>query len=278
MARCASVAHGGLIAPAAQAPLERRHDSGGLFNPERIRVPVILSAQFGEENITSRLGAAQIERNGQLCLIADSAGDPCAIGDTVRAFAARYDDDGVRSGFAEARKDHIDVQQGCGKIERRFGRLLFGTAKGSIVGEVESSIDSGGCLLTGRWVRCDGSLAIPVFCNEKPGKEAHSAEGSDGGQTRRCWPADGGGRAEVKQSWQAMAAGGHMLHAGIREREGPRFCRIFAQEGFVGAFRSAFAPRLSLRIGAQLFNKPLLGIDIPLNLSHLVLPHQGYQI
>ena len=126
--------------------------SFGSLNPERIGVPVILSTQFGEENITSRFGAAQIERDGQLCLITDKAGIPGGIGDAVRAFATRYDDDGVRSGFAEARKDQIDMEQGRGKIEWRFGRLLFCSAKGSVVGEIEGSIDSGGCLLAGRGI------------------------------------------------------------------------------------------------------------------------------
>ena len=79
---------------------------------QRIGVPVILSAQSNEEDITSSPGAAQIERYGQLGLIADSTGDPRAIGDAVAAFAARYDDDGVRSGLAEAREDQVDVQQG----------------------------------------------------------------------------------------------------------------------------------------------------------------------
>ena len=69
-----------------------------------------------------------------------------------------------------------------------------------------------------------------------------------------------------------------MLHAGIREGKGPRPCRIFAQEGIIGTFGSTCAPRLSLRIGAQLFDKPLFGIGVSLNLSHLVLPRQGYQI
>jgi len=115
----------------------------GSLNPQWIRVPIILSAQLGEENITSGFGAAQIESDGQLCLIADKAGIPGGIGDAVRAFATRYDDDGVRSGFAEARKDQIDMEQGPGKIQWRFGRLLFGSAKSSIVGEIERSIHHG---------------------------------------------------------------------------------------------------------------------------------------
>ena len=88
----------------------------GSLNPERIRVPVILSAQLGEENIAPRFGAAQIECDGQLCLSACGACRSCRIGDAVRTFATRYDDDGVRSGFAETRKDQIDMQQGCGEI------------------------------------------------------------------------------------------------------------------------------------------------------------------
>ena len=32
------------------------------------------------------------------------------IRDTVRTFATRHDDDGVRSGFAETGKDQIDMQ------------------------------------------------------------------------------------------------------------------------------------------------------------------------
>src|SRR5579875_1975692 len=36
-------------------------------------------------------------------------------------------------------------------IQWRFGRLLFGSAKGSVVGEIEGSIDSGGCLLAVRY-------------------------------------------------------------------------------------------------------------------------------
>ena len=204
------------------------------MNPERIGVPVILSAQFGEENITSRPGAAQIERNGQLCLIPDSTGRSCGIGDAVRAFAARYDDDGVRSGFAETREDQIDMQQGRGKIERRFGRLLFGSAIGSIVSEIERSIDNGGCLLAGRWIRGGGILAIPVFRNDKPNDEACSAQNCDGSQTRRSRTANGNRRAKLEQGWQAMVTGRHMLHAGIGEREGARSCRIFAQEGSSG--------------------------------------------
>jgi len=133
---------------AAQKPrvIRRLDVFGGAFgslNPERIGVPIILSAQFGEENITSRFCAAQIERYGQLRLIAYNRGISSGIGDAVRAFAARYYDDGVRSGFAEARKDKIDVQQGRWKIERRFGLLLFGSSKGSIVGEIERSIHDG---------------------------------------------------------------------------------------------------------------------------------------
>ena len=237
-----------------------------------------MPTELSEENIISRFGAAQIERHGQLRLTAGNTGRSCGIGDAVRTFAARYDDDGVRSGFAEARKDQIDMQQGGGKIERRFGRLLFGSSKRSIVGEIECPIDNGGCLLTGRWIQSDGSLMVPVFGNDKTDEEAHSAQGSDGGQARRARAADGDCRAELKESGQAVTTGSHMLHAGIREGEGRRFCRIFAQEGVVGTFGSAFAPRLSLRIGAQLLDKPLLGIRISLNLSHLVLPHQGYQI
>ena len=140
----------------------------GSLNPERIGVPVILSTQFGEENITSGLGAAQIERYGQLCLIADSRRVPSGIGDAVRAFPTRYDDDGVRSGFAETREDQIDVQQGRWKVKWRFWRLLFGSAKSSIVGEIECPIDNGRCLLTGRWIRGERTLAIPVFRNDKP--------------------------------------------------------------------------------------------------------------
>ena len=119
---------------------------------------------------------------------------------------------------------------------------------------------------------------VPVFGNDKPDNQAGGTQDSDGGQARRCWPTDGDGRAEFKKSGQAVATGSHMLHAGIREGEGPRFCRIFAQEGVVGAFGSSRSLRLPLRIGSQLFYKPLLGIGISLNLSHLVLPHQGYQI
>ena len=69
-----------------------------------------------------------------------------------------------------------------------------------------------------------------------------------------------------------------MLHPGIREREGARSCRIFAQERIVGTFGSACAPRLPLGVGAQLFDKPLLGIGVSLNLSRLFLLDQGYQI
>ncbi len=189
----------------------------GLLNPERIGVPVILPSQLGEENITSRFGASQIERNGQFGLIAEDTGIACGIGDTVRAFATRDDDDGVWSGFAEARKNQIDVQQGRGKIERWFWRLLFGTSKGSIVGEVERSIKNGGCLLTGRWIRSEGTLAIPVFGNNKPHNKACSAEACDGGQTRRSWSPHCDCRAVFEESWEAMSTGSHMLHAGIRE-------------------------------------------------------------
>ena len=108
---------------------------------------------------------AQIERDGQLGLIADNAGIASGIGNTVRAFPTRYDDDGVRSGFAEARKDQIDMQQSRGKGERRLWRLLFGSAKGSIVREIECPIDYRGCLLAGRWIRAEGTLPIPVFRN-----------------------------------------------------------------------------------------------------------------
>lgn len=65
------------------------------LNPERIRVPVILPAQLGEENISPRPGVAQIERHGQLGLIPHKRGISSGIGDTVRAFATRYDDDGI---------------------------------------------------------------------------------------------------------------------------------------------------------------------------------------
>jgi hypothetical protein len=33
-----------------------------------------------------------------------------------------------------------------------------------------------------------------------------------------------------------------------------------------------------LGIDAQLFDEPLFGVDMSLNLSHLVLPYQGYQV
>ncbi len=59
------------------------------LNPERIGVPVILPAQFGEENITSGFGPAQIERYGQLRLIAGNTRRSSGKGDTIRAFAAR---------------------------------------------------------------------------------------------------------------------------------------------------------------------------------------------
>jgi len=185
----------------------------GSLNPERIGVPVILAAQFGEENITSGLGAAQIESNGQLGLIAFDIGGPCGIGDAVRAFVTRYDDDGVRSGFAETREDQIDMQQGRGKIEWRSGLLLFGSAKGSVVGEIEGSIKNGGCLLSGRWIRSDGYLTIPVFGNDKPDNQACSAQGSDSGPAGPSRSPHGNLRAKLEQSWQAMATGSHMLHS-----------------------------------------------------------------
>jgi len=187
--------------------------SFGLLYPQRIGVPVILSVQFGEENITSRFRVAQIERYGQFGLIADDTGIPCGIGDAVRTFAARDDDDGVRSGFAEARQDQIDVQQGRGEIEWRFGWLLLGSAEGSVIGEIEGSIDSGGRLLAGRWIRNEETLAIPVFGNDKPDNKACSAQASDDGPTCRSRTAHGNHRAELSESGQAMATGSHMLHS-----------------------------------------------------------------
>lgn len=127
----------------------QRFDQASLrsLNPERIRVPVTLSALFGEENVASRPGAAQIERYRQFGLVADNSGNPGSIGDAVHAFAASYDDDGVRSGFAETRKNQIDVEQGCGKVERWFRRLLLGAAKSPVVGEIHRPVDDGGGLL-----------------------------------------------------------------------------------------------------------------------------------
>ena len=162
----------------------------GSLNPQRIGVPVILPAQFGKKHIASRLGAAQIERYDEFCLIACDTGVSSGIGDSARAFVTRYDDDGVRPGFAEARKDQIDMEQGRRKIEWRFWRLLFGSSKGSIVGEIERTIDSGGCLLAGRWIRGDGILVVPVFRNDKPDNETRSAQNYDGSDARRRRAAD----------------------------------------------------------------------------------------
>lgn len=157
----------------------------GSLNPEWIGVPVILTTQLSEENITSGLGAAKIERYGQLGLIADNTGVSSGIGDAIRAFATRYDDNRVLSGFAETGKDQIDVQQCRGKVERRFWGLLFGTAKGPIVREIERSIKNGGCLLASGWIRHDRRLPIPVFGNYKPDNEASSAQRRDGSDARR---------------------------------------------------------------------------------------------
>ncbi len=77
------------------------------------------------------------------------------------------------------------MQKGCGKIEWRLWRLLFGSAEGSIVGEVERSVKSGGCLLAGGWIRHDRRLPIPVFGNYKPDNEAGSAQRRDGSDARR---------------------------------------------------------------------------------------------
>ena len=77
------------------------------------------------------------------------------------------------------------MQQGRGKIEWRLWRLFFGSAKSSIVGEIERSIDSGRRLLSGRRIRGEGLRATPVFRNDKPGDKARGAQGRNGGGTRR---------------------------------------------------------------------------------------------
>ena len=104
---------------------------------ERIGVPVILPVQFSEQDIISRPDTVQIQRYGQLCLIADSTGDSCGIGDAAIALFVTNDHDRVRSGFAETRKDQIHMQEGCGQIDRLARRLIFCTAIRSVIGEIE---------------------------------------------------------------------------------------------------------------------------------------------
>lgn len=132
-------------------------------------------------------------------------------------------------------------------------------------------------MLIGRWIRGEGIWAIPIFRDNKPYNEARRAQHYDGSGARWHGAAYADCRAKVKKGGQAMATGSHMLNPGIGEGEGPRSCRIFAQERIVRTIGSPCVPRLSLRIHAQLVDEPLLGVGMSLNLSHLVLPYQGYQ-
>lgn len=120
-------------------------------------------------------------------------------------------------------------------------------------------------------------MAIPVVRNGKSGNEARCAQDCDGDGARRQRTANGSRRTVIKQHWQAVVARSYMTHAGIREREGSRPCRICAQKGIVGTIGSPSAPRLPSRIRSQLFDKPLLWIGVSFNLSFLSFPDRRYQ-
>ena len=96
-----------------------------------------MSVQFGEEYIISRPDAAQIQRYGQLCLIANHCGGPCCIGDAAIALFVTNNHDRVRSGLAETRENQIDMQEGRGQIERRSQWLILRAAIGSVIGEIQ---------------------------------------------------------------------------------------------------------------------------------------------
>src|SRR6201998_3497545 len=108
---------------------------------ERIGVPVILSVQFREENKIPEPDAAQIERNGQLRLIASHSSGPCGISDAAIALFITNDHDRVRSGFAETREDQIHMQECRGQIDRWTRRLILCTTISSVIGEVQRLIE-----------------------------------------------------------------------------------------------------------------------------------------
>jgi hypothetical protein len=102
-----------------------------------------LSVQFGEENITSRFRAAQIERYDQLRLIAYNRGISSGIGDAVCALAARDDDDGVRSGFTD-RKAKRAASTWCGL------RSTWASAKAAVRLSIDAELER----LVSSWAKC----------------------------------------------------------------------------------------------------------------------------
>ena len=84
----------------------------------------ILSIQFSEEDVVSRPDAMQIQRYGQLCLIANYGGGRSGICDAAIALFVANDHDRVRSGFAESREDQIHMQEGRRQIDRRTRWLI----------------------------------------------------------------------------------------------------------------------------------------------------------
>ena len=112
-----------------------------LLDLERIGVPVILSIQFREKDIIPRPDSAQIQRYGQLRLIANHDSGPGGISDAAIALTVTYDHDRVRSGFAESRKDQIHMQECRGQIDRWTRWLILCTTISSVIGEVQRLIE-----------------------------------------------------------------------------------------------------------------------------------------
>ena len=243
-----------------------------------IRIEVILPVELGQKEIIAWLCAAQVKRDRQLCLCPNRGGNSGGTSNSAHSISIASHHNGVRSAFAEAGEDQIHMQQGCGQIQRRMRSLLPGVAKGGVVGEIEGSFEDRCCLLTGRRILDDDSvLPIPISCTKKADEKARGAQGRNGCCARGEATNSGTCRAEVEQRRQTMVTRGYVPDAGIGKGDGSRSCRISAEKGIVRTLRGPCSPRLPLRVGAQLFDKPLLGIDLCFNRSPLSPRKHWYQ-
>jgi len=249
-----------------------------LVDLQWIRIEVILPVELGQQEIIAWLCAAQVKRDRQFCLCTNSGGNPGGTGNPAHSISIASHHNGIRPAFAEAGEDQIHMQQGCGQIQRRMRSLLPGVAKGGVVGEIEGSFEDRCCLLTGRRILDDDSvLPIPISCTKKADEKARGAQG----RNRRCarGEATSGGTCgpEIEQRRQTMVTRGYVADARIGKGEGSRSRCVSAEKGIVGTLRGSCPPRLPLRIGAQLLDKPLLGIDLCFNRSRLSPRRHWYQ-
>lgn len=149
----------------------------------------------------------------------------------------------------------------------------------SIVGQVQRLVDNNGGLLgIGCLIRyLSYMLTIPVSGSEKAGNQADGAQSRNRSRTGNRGTTGAFCRAKLKKPRQTVITRRHVPGSRIRKGDGTRPGGIGAKERIVRTLRHSLSPRLPLRIGAQLFDKPLLGIDVSFNLSCLSLPDRRYQ-